>query len=256
MKKQSHQTIYEVRHRILLTLTISFLFMLWALVRPNYGALADDTQPTVETNLTTTTLPSSTSAQPATSTKALTTTPTVVASFTISPTAITTPTATFTTATPTPHTEAISPSFTIIRWLSFIAIGIVTLLVLGIIILNTRTQHVELRPRLSPKGVIEDRPRPIYKPIANSEAQTNEIQIELNSKLMAGLKVLRELYSIASKTQNDPFVSISDLELLLRERYPGKKIDLLRVAIEIANTQDGILKIQQAREDIYLIQVL
>ena len=85
---------------------------------------------------------------------------------------------------------------------------------------------------------------------------TAETPIELSDELLDDLKILRELYEDASKAKNDVFVSISDLEILLKQKYPQKKVDLLKVAIEIANTQDGLLKIQQAREEIYLIQVL
>jgi len=165
------------------------------------------------------------------------------------------------TATPTPILAStkistplprVPPSVYIISGLILIIVSVVSF----IIISNTRSRKVQLSPIRAQRESIEEEPPLIYKPIKKSEKMTAETPIELSDELLDDLKILRELYEDASKAKNDVFVSISDLEILLKQKYPQKKVDLLKVAIEIANTQDGLLKIQQAREEIYLIQVL
>lgn len=221
------------------------LFLLALLTRPNFQALAEG--PNGETN---TPVFSTQAVSTASATQTLTEIPT----GTLTPTSTATPASTQ-SSTPTKESSIFSTTGSSTP---FILLGlIIAIPLIFFVILNTRTQKVQLaRNRPPNKENADEKPRPIYTPVKGSENKAAPNQNELNDELRSGFEILRELYDSVSKEQNDAFVSIGDLEILLKHKYPEKKIDLLKIAIEVANTQGGLLKIQQAREETYLIQVL
>lgn len=192
-----------------------------------------------------------------TTTSTATQTPTLT--FTPTSTATSTPTAT-SSPTPTPTTTRtkleLFTSSTKNPYVLFSIIGL-SVIFLAIVITNSKREIIEI-PRVKQTKYNDEKesPAPIYIPISlQSESNQNDDTYEINKSLLDGFAIIKELYGILSKEKNDIFISISDLENLLSMKYPNTKLDILQTAIEIANTQGGLIKIQQAREDIYLIQI-
>lgn len=262
-KKNEHMTKSNLPRKpnaLSTTMLISLVFVFFIILlftTPNFYVLAEDTGPTTTAPLFT---------QLASTAKA-TQSPTIFPTNTLLPTETHKPTSTATstststpTLTPTLSSTPTESTFTLFETNSttpYTLLGLVIVIsLLFLIILNARTEKIPFPSNPKLRINIDEKPRPIYKPVKNSEDITTQNQNELSDELINEFKLLRELYDITSKAQNDIFVSIHDLEILLKQKYPEKNVDLLRVAIEIANTQGGLLKIQQAREDFYLIQVL
>ena len=122
--------------------------------------------------------------------------------------------------------------------------------------LSTKPTILFLNPSDTNTTYAEKQHQPSYRSnTAQGEIPSVE-NIELSKELKEAFRILKELYDLESKAKNLNFVPIGNLTSLLRKLYPEKNIDLEEVALKIANTKSGLLKIQQARHDAYLVKVL